>query len=299
LAYSAIFPRTRVTIVGVLNTTPDSFSDGGRFIGEGERVNVGAAVDAAAALVRDGAHVLDVGGESTRPGASPVSAALEIDRTAGVIEALAKRFDQAISIDTRKAEVAATALEAGARVVNDISGLAFDPDLAAVAAGGAVELILGHSRGTPETMQRDPSYHDTLAEVTAELRAAVERARAAGVPDDHLVVDPGIGFGKRLKDNLVLLAHPGRIREALGLPVLVGPSRKAFLGALTGDPPAERDGASAAACAVAVFAGADAVRVHDAAGAARAVVVGRALREARLAAVSAASEADDPQGGAA
>jgi dihydropteroate synthase len=295
LAYSAIFPRSRVTIVGVLNTTPDSFSDGGRFIGEGERVNVDAAVDAAAALVRDGAHVLDVGGESTRPGARSVPASLEIDRTAALIEALTKRFDQPISIDTRKAAVAASAIAAGARIVNDVSGLAFDPRLAEVAATAGVELIVGHSRGTPETMQRDPSYADAVVEVTTELGASVARARAAGVPDDHLVVDPGIGFGKRLEDNLALLAHPGRIREALGFPVLVGPSRKSFLGLLTGDPPSDRDAASAAACAVAVFAGADAVRVHDAAGAARAVAVARALREARCAAPTIDGErADGP-----
>jgi len=294
LAWSAIFPRTRVTIVGVLNTTPDSFSDGGRFVGEGERVNVEAAVDAAAGLLRDGAHVLDVGGESTRPGAGPVAAALEIDRTAPVVEALAKRFDAPISIDTRKAAVAASALEAGARVVNDVSGLAFDPDLADVTARGGAVLILGHARGTPETMQRDPHYTDTLEEVTAELGDAVARARAAGVPDERLVVDPGIGFGKRLEDNLVLLALPGRLREALGLPVLVGPSRKGFLGALTGDPPAGRDVASAAACAVAVFAGADAVRVHDAASASRAVAVAVAIRDARRAAPSAPG--DGPEG---
>ena len=280
MVQSAIFPPHRVTIVGVLNATPDSFSDGGRFVRDGGPTDVGAALRAAEALLREGAHVLDVGGESTRPGAREVPAALEIARTRPLVEALAKRFDAPISIDTRKAEVAGAALEAGARLVNDVSGLARDPELARVAARAGAGLILGHLRGTPESMQRDPRFADVLAEVAAELGAAAERARAAGVPDERLAVDPGIGFGKRLEHNLVLLARAGELRRRLGLPVLVGPSRKAFLGELTGDPPEARDPASAAACAVAVFAGADAVRVHCAAGARRAVAVARALRDA-------------------
>jgi dihydropteroate synthase len=277
---SAIFGRDRVTIMGVLNLTPDSFSDGGRFV-RGGVVDVSAAVDAAARLARDGAHVLDVGGESTRPGASEVPAALEIARTARLVEELAKRFDLPISIDTRKAQVAQVALAAGAALVNDVSGLAFDPDLAGVVAEAGAELLLGHSRGTPETMQRDPHYGDVLREVGDELEAGVQRALAAGVARETLSVDPGIGFGKRLEDNLALLARAGELRERLALPLLVGPSRKSFLGTLTGDPADARDLASHAACAVAVFAGADAVRVHDAAGASRAVKVARALRDAR------------------
>lgn len=277
---SAIFRRDRVTIMGVLNATPDSFSDGGRFVRD-ERVDTQAALDAAEALVRGGAHVLDVGGESTRPGADEVPAALEIARTARLVEALAKRFELPISIDTRKAEVAEAALESGASLVNDVSGLGFDPPLADVVARRGVELLLGHSRGTPRTMQRSPHYEDVLREVGDDLSASVAQALAAGVARERLSVDPGIGFGKRLEDNLVLLARAGELRARLGLPLVVGPSRKSFLGRLTGEPAAERDLASHAACAVAVFAGADAVRVHDAAGAARAVAVARALREAR------------------
>jgi dihydropteroate synthase len=276
-----VFPRDRVTIVGVLNATPDSFSDGGRFVRAGTGVDVEAAVDASATLLRDGAHVIDVGGESTRPGARAVAPEVEMARALPVIEALAKRFEVPISIDTRKAEVAEAALEAGARVVNDISGLRFDPELGGVAARAGATLVLGHMRGIPETMQRDPRFDDVLAEVADELEESVRRARAAGLGDPQLAVDPGIGFGKRLAHNLVLLAHPDRLRERLGLPVMVGPSRKSFLGELTGDPVERRDGASWAACAVAVFAGADAVRVHDPAGAVRAVAVGRALRDAR------------------
>ena len=278
---ATIFSPDRVTIVGILNTTPDSFSDGGRFVRGDTRLDVEAAVDAAVLLAREGAHVLDVGGESTRPGAREVPAEVEIARTAPLIEALAKRFELPISIDTRKASVAEAALDAGAAVVNDVSGLGFDPGLAGLVARRGATLVLGHLRGTPETMQRAPRFQNVLGEVTAELSASVELARAAGVPRRCLVVDPGLGFGKHLEHNLALLARVGELRERLGLPVLVGPSRKSFLGALSGEPVERRDELSWAACAVAAFAGADAVRVHAVAGAVRAVTVGRALREAR------------------
>jgi dihydropteroate synthase len=278
---ATIFSPDRVTIVGILNTTPDSFSDGGRFVREGAPLDVEAAVDAAALLVRDGARVLDVGGESTRPGAREVPARVEIARTAPLIEALAKRFELPISIDTRKASVAEAALDAGAAVVNDVSGLGFDPEIAGLVARRGATLVLGHLRGTPETMQRDPRFQDVLGEVSTELSASVDLARAAGVPRQQLVVDPGIGFGKHLEHNLVLLARVGELRERLGLPVLVGPSRKSFLGEIGGEPVERRDELTWAACAVAAFAGADAVRVHAVAGAVRAVTVGRALREAR------------------
>jgi len=278
---TAIFPAHCVTIVGILNATPDSFSDGGRFVSGDAQLALSAALEAADALVRAGARVLDVGGESTRPGSQPVSPEIEIARTAPLIEAVAKRFAVPISIDTRKAEVASAALSAGACVINDVSGLRHDPTLAGVAARSGATLILGHLRGEPATMQANPHFDDVLREVGDELAASVERARAAGVPRERLAIDPGLGFGKRLEDNLTLLAGLGSLRGRLGLPLLVGPSRKAFLGALTGDAVAERDRATLAACAVAAFVGADAVRVHDVAGAARAVAVGRALRDAR------------------
>lgn len=268
-----------MTIVAVLNATPDSFSDGGRLVGGTGRVKLEKAVDAAAALVADGAHVLDVGGESTRPGAREVPVELEIERTAPLVEALAKRFGRPISIDTRKAAVADAALDAGAAIVNDVSGLGHDPGLAELVARRGAGLVLGHLRGTPETMQRDPRYADVLDEVAEELGLSLERARAAGVTDDRLCVDPGIGFGKKLEHNLRLLAGLSSLRERLGLPLMVGPSRKSFLGAITGDPLEARDPASWAACAVAAFCGADAVRVHSVAGALRAVQVGRAIRE--------------------
>ncbi|MBW2269515.1 MAG: dihydropteroate synthase [Deltaproteobacteria bacterium] len=277
---TTVFRPERVTIVAVLNATPDSFSDGGRFVQGDRAVNVAAVVDAAARLVEAGAHVLDIGGESTRPGSSRVPVAEEIARTSPAVEALAKRFDLPISIDTRKAPVAEVALDAGADIVNDISGLRHDPTLAELAGRRHATLILGHLRGSPGGMQDEVHFDDVLGEVAAELAASVALARDAGVADEQLCVDPGIGFGKHLEHNLALLARVGELRQRLELPVLVGPSRKAFLGALTGEPVERRDEATAAACAVAVFAGADAVRVHDVAGAARAVAIGRALRDA-------------------
>jgi dihydropteroate synthase len=277
--HSPIFPRDRVTIVGVLNVTPDSFSDGGRWVGpDGERPDVEAVVREAQRLEAEGAHVLDVGGESTRPGARAVAVERELARVLPVIESLAKSSRLPISIDTRKAAVARAALEAGASVVNDVSGGCFEPRLLEVAARAKATLVLGHLRGVPETMQDAPHFDDVLAEVGDELAARVGAAEAAGVAPERIVVDPGIGFGKRLADNLALLARCGELRARLGRPLLVGPSRKGFLGALTGDPVERRDTATAAACAVAVFAGADALRVHDVAGAVRAAAVGRALR---------------------
>jgi dihydropteroate synthase len=287
--FGAIFPRDRVTIVGVLNLTPDSFSDGGRFVRDPGGLDLAALWKAAEALLEGGAGAIDVGGESTRPGAREVPPDEEIARVAPAIAALARRLrggDGAappLSVDTRKAAVARAALGAGASIVNDVSGLSRDPALADVAAELGAGLVLGHMRGTPETMQRDPHYEDVLDEVGAELERSVERALRAGVPRSRLAVDPGLGFGKRLEDNLALLANLGRLRERLGLPLWVGPSRKSFLGRLTGDPVHARDEATLAACAVAAFAGADAVRVHDAASASRAVAVGLALREARRA----------------
>jgi len=276
-----IFPPGRVTIVGVVNATPDSFSDGGRIVRRDAQVDLGAAVDAAAALLAGGAHVLDVGGESTRPGARTVPVDLEIARVVPVIEAIAKRFDAPLSVDTRKSAVAEAAIEAGALAVNDVSGLGFDPGLAEVVARSGVGLFLGHLRGSPETMQQAPRFADVVREVGDELARSVAAARAAGIPAERLAVDPGLGFGKDLGENLALLAQLGTLRARLGLPLLVGPSRKSFLGRLTGDAVDERDAATVAACAVAAFLGADAVRVHDAAGAARAVAIGRAIREAR------------------
>jgi dihydropteroate synthase len=277
----SIFPRDRVTIVGVLNLTPDSFSDGGRFVTASEQVDVAAGVCAAEELVAAGAHVLDLGGESTRPGAGEVPVEVEIRRTRPLVERLAQRIDTPISIDTRKEKVARAALASGARIVNDISGLRSDPGIAELCAATGATLILGHMRGTPESMQIAPRYDDVLAEVARELESSVEIALAAGVAREQLVIDPGIGFGKRLEDNLQLIAHAGWLRERLALPILLGHSRKSFLGKITGDPVDEREVATTAVSGIAAFTGADALRVHDVASARRAASVGRALRGAR------------------
>jgi len=278
---SAIFRGAKTVIIGVLNATPDSFSDGGRFVRGTADLDLARAVDLAAELLRDGADVIDVGGESTRPGASEVPADVECERAVPLVEALAKRFAAPLSIDTRKAAVAEAALAAGAQAVNDVSGLRFDPALAGVVARGRAHLVVGHSRGTPETMQRAPHYDAVIDEVAAELRASLAVARAAGIADDRLTIDPGIGFGKRPEDNHALLVGISALRAAVGgdLPVLVGPSRKRFLAGPGGDTPGHRDAATHAACAIAVYEGADAVRVHDVAGAVRACAVARALRE--------------------
>ena len=277
----SIFPRDRVTIVGVLNLTPDSFSDGGRFVTASEQVDVAAGVCAAEELVAAGAHVLDLGGESTRPGAGEVPVEVEIRRTRPLVERLAQRIDTPISIDTRKEKVARAALASGARIVNDISGLRSDPGIAELCAATGATLILGHMRGTPESMQIAPRYDDVLAEVARELESSIEIALAAGVAREQLVIDPGIGFGKRLEDNLQLIAHAGWLRERLALPILIGHSRKSFLGKITGDPVDEREVATTAVSGIAAFTGADALRVHDVASARRAASVGRALRGAR------------------
>lgn len=271
---TTVFPASQVTVFGVLNLTPDSFSDGGR-LGDVE-----AVLARAAAMHREGAHVLDVGGESTRPGAETIAPDVEIARVVPAIEALAKAVALPISIDTRKGAVARAGLAAGASIVNDVSGGAHDPSLLDAAAEHGATLVLGHLRGEPATMQHDVRFDDVVAEVCDELAAAVERAVRAGVARERIAVDPGIGFGKRGEHSLRLLAACGEIAARLGRPVLVGPSRKSFLGELTGDPVDARDEATIAACAIAVFAGASGIRVHDVRGGVRAALVARALRAA-------------------
>jgi dihydropteroate synthase len=245
-------------IVGILNVTPDSFSDGGKLPGVDEAVRL------AEKLVVDGCRLLDVGGESTRPGALPVATEDEIRRVIPVIEALSRRSIGPVSVDTRKAAVARAAFDAGAVAVNDVSGLAFDPDMAGVVArvGGGVMLM--HMRGTPQTMDSLADYRDVTVEVAEELRAAAERAEQAGVARERIVTDPGFGFAKTPAQSLRLLDELATI-VALGYPVAVGPSRKRFLGFATGRPVEDRDRATAVACALAFERGARLFRVHDAA----------------------------------
>lgn len=263
-------PLEEPVLVGILNVTPDSFSDGGHF------ATPDAALQRADKLKADGCALLDVGGESTRPGAGLVPAAEETARVVPVVRALVDRGLGPVSVDTRKADVARAALEAGAAVVNDVSGLAFDPALGAVVARAGAGLVLMHMRGTPDTMDGQARYGEVAVEVAAELGVAVERATAAGVEPERIVVDPGFGFAKTAEQNFRLLDELATV-VGLGYPVLVGPSRKRFIGAATGRPVADRDRASAVACALAWERGARLFRVHDAAPAREALAVARAL----------------------
>ena len=261
-------------VVGVVNVTPDSFFDGGR------HASTEAALAHALSLARAGADWLDVGGESTRPGAEPVPEREELKRVLPVIEALAKACELPLSVDTRRARVAEAALARGARVVNAVAGLR-DPELAAVCAAHGASLVLNHMRGEPATMQREASYTDVVREVADELCAQAEAAERAGVARERIWLDPGIGFGKRARaHSVVLLARLGEL-VARGYPVLVGPSRKSFLGELTGAPVEERLAGSLAAATACVLAGARAVRMHDVAEARQAVDVAAAIRDAR------------------
>jgi len=260
----------RPVILGILNVTPDSFSDGGKF----------AALDRAVAhaehLMADGCQLIDVGGESTRPGAGVVPAADEIARVVPVIAELARRTLGPVTVDTRKAGVARAALDAGAVAVNDVSGLAFDAGLGDTVARAGAGLIVMHMRGTPDTMESLATYTHVAPEIAAELGGAAARAENAGVPRERIVVDPGFGFAKTPAHNLRLLDELATI-AALGYPVAVGPSRKRFLGAATGRPVEDRDRATAVACALAWERGARIFRVHDAALAREALTLAHAV----------------------
>ncbi len=256
--------------MGVLNVTPDSFSDGGRFM------EVPRAVAAAEAMVAGGADIIDVGGESSRPYSAPVSLEEELARTIPVVRELARALSATISIDTSKAEVARQAIRAGASIINDISGLRADPEMARVAADSGARVVLMHMQGTPADMQVAPAYHDAVAEIYGFLAERIKFAVAAGISRDRLIVDPGIGFGKSVAHNLAIIRGVGRFRQ-LGCPVLVGPSRKSFLGAVCGAELEARDCATAACVALLVLGGADAVRVHDVAKAREAALLAEAV----------------------
>jgi dihydropteroate synthase len=247
----------RTLLMGIINVTPDSFSDGGVLL------DPRTAIDTGVRMVEEGADVLDVGGESTRPGADPLGAAAELSRVLPVVEGLARRVSVPISIDTYKAAVADAALGAGASIVNDISGLRYEPELAGVAARRSAALILMHTRGRSKDMYRQATYHDVVAEVLDELRESVAYAAGAGIPRERLLIDPGLGFAKEPTHSFEVL---GRLHELadLGRPLVVGSSRKGFLGRPVGRalPAAERDWATAASVAAAVLAGAHMVRVH-------------------------------------
>lgn len=246
----------RTYVMGILNVTPDSFSDGGQYLDPGRAVARGLE------MVAQGADLIDVGGESTRPGAEPVPVEEELRRVIPVIRRLAREVRVPISIDTYKARVAEAAVDAGARLLNDISAGRFDPEMPRLAARTGLPLVVMHMKGTPRTMQEAPWYEDVVGEVDQFFRERIQALTEAGVAREQLILDPGLGFGKRTQDNLVLLGQLGRFRH-WGLPLLVGPSRKSFLGEVLGTPPQDRLEGTLAAVVTAVVQGADLVRVHD------------------------------------
>ncbi len=261
----------RPLVMGILNVTPDSFSDGGRF------ADTAAAVAAAKQMVAEGADIIDVGGESTRPGAMAVDAGDEQQRVIPVIEALADETAVVISVDTMKADVAREAMRNGAHIINDVSALTHDAAMVDVAGEFGAGVVLMHMRGDPRTMQSNPQYDDVVKHIREYLETRIEAVTTAGLKAETLAVDPGIGFGKTAEHNVRLIANLERFAE-LDRPVLVGLSRKRFLGMLTGAPVEQRGPASVAGLACSVLNGANIMRVHDVAEAAQAVRVAAAIR---------------------
>ena len=243
-------------IMGVLNITPDSFSDGGKFF------RIDDAVKQAQKLEQDGADIIDIGGESSRPGAEAVTVNEELKRVIPVVKRIRKKIKTLISIDTRKSKVAEEAIKEGANIINDISGLHYDSGMVKVAGEYDVPVIIMHIKGTPRTMQINPNYEDVISQIYGYFEKAIERAVKCGIDYKKIIIDPGIGFGKRLEDNTAILK---RFREfrSLGRPLLVGPSRKSFIGAILKKSADKRLNGSLASCACAIMNGADIVRVHD------------------------------------
>lgn len=247
----------RTYIMGILNITPDSFSDGGLYF------NKESAVEHAIRMEEEGADIIDIGGESTRPGAEPISTEEEIRRVVPVIEALEKKIKVPISIDTYKAGVAEKALSAGADIVNDISGLRFDPDMPGVVVRYQVPVVIMHIKGTPRDMQVNPTYKALIPEIMDYFREGIEIAKKAGVSEEKIIIDPGIGFGKTVEHNLEIIR---RLNEFTGFerPILLCPSRKSFIGKILGDlPVTERLEGTASAVAIGIFSGANIIRVHN------------------------------------
>lgn len=263
----------RTHIMGILNVTPDSFSDGGRYLESSEAIERGLQ------MIEEGADFIDIGGESTRPGSEPISPEEELQRVLPVIEALASKNTAPISVDTYKAKVAAEALDAGAFIVNDITAFTFDHAMQHEVARRGGTAVLMHMKGTPKTMQENPQYADVVSEVSDFLEAQALKARSAGIR--QVIVDPGIGFGKTFEHNLRLIRNLRSLAE-LGFPLLIGPSRKSFLGAILGLPVSERLEGTAAAVAISVLNGANIVRVHDVKQMRRVALVADALKHQTL-----------------
>jgi dihydropteroate synthase len=246
----------RALLMGVLNVTPDSFSDGGLFLKPDD------AIRRAENLAEEGADLIDIGGESSRPGADPVTLEEEIRRVVPVIETISNRLSVPISVDTTKAEVARRALAAGARIINDISALRFDAEMAPLAAREGVPVVLMHMQGTPKSMQARPDYTDVVRDITEFFHERIRFSERGGIPRERIVLDPGIGFGKTADHNLEILARLDEFRP-IGCPLLIGPSRKSFIGQILGLPAEERLEGTAAAVAVGILNGASILRVHD------------------------------------
>ena len=246
----------RTFIIGILNITPDSFYDGGKFL------NFDKAVRQGIKMAGEGADIIDIGGESTRPGSESISLEEELSRVIPVIERLSQEIKTPLSIDTYKSIVAKKALDSGASMINDISALRFDSEMKKIAAEYEVPLVLMHIKGTPKNMQDDPYYDDVMKEISSYLKESITIAKDSGIKEDKIIIDPGIGFGKRLQDNLDILKNLS-ILKTLEKPILVGPSRKSFIGKVLDLPPEERLEGSLGALAVAILNGANLVRVHD------------------------------------
>jgi dihydropteroate synthase len=262
-------------IMGILNVTPDSFSDGGKFY------DTGRAVEQVLLMQEDGADIIDIGGESSRPGAKPVPFDVELSRVIPVLKAIIRKIKVIVSIDTIKASVAEAALSEGAEMVNDVSALRGDPKMAPLLAKQEVPVVLMHMRGTtPQNMQADSQYHNLISEIIEFLQERISFAQMSGIGHSRIIIDPGIGFGKSIeKDNFTILKHLGKFKS-LGKPILVGPSRKAFLGHLLDLPVNDREEATAAAVAVSVVNGANIVRVHDIKKIKRVVQIADAIKAA-------------------
>ncbi len=261
--------------MGVINVTPDSFSDGGIYFKPEKAVERGLE------LASEGADIIDIGGESTRPGADPIPKEEEINRVIPVISGLRRRTKILISVDTTKAEVAKAAIEAGADIVNDISAFRFDPEMISLVAQKNIPVVLMHMKGTPQTMQINPHYDDVLKEVKAFLKDRIEEAGSHGIKEEKIIIDPGIGFGKRLEDNLALINNI-TVFEDLERPILVGVSRKSFIGKILNLPPEKRLEGTIASAILSIIRGAHILRVHDVEGIKRAMIVAEAIMNEHL-----------------
>jgi dihydropteroate synthase len=262
--------------MGILNITPDSFSDGNIHFDRSK------AVDHALRMADDGADIIDIGGESTRPGSEAVPLEEELRRTIPVIEEVSKKINVPISIDTYKSEVALRALESGASIVNDISGLTFDPEMPRAVSKYKVPVVIMHIKGRPKSMQENPVYEALIPEIMDYLRASLRLANESGIPEDMIIIDPGIGFGKTPEHNLEIINNLNQF-TSLEKPILIGPSRKAFIGKILGDAPAgERLEGTAAAVAISIIKGANIVRVHDVKEMVKTVKVADAIKRERL-----------------